>query len=1218
VLNFDFYVFSQGGTMIIKEIFSKELERPIEGVIKADDEACLRSEVEEYVLTQEIKKQLNDFLEAYNDYKGANGVWISGFFGSGKSHLLKMLALLLENRSVEGIGVLEKFLEKCQDNRFLRGELERASRIPAKSILFNIDQKADVISKTQVDALLGVFVKVFDEMCGYYGRQGHIASFERDLDERGLLSAFKEAYYLKTNRQWEKGREQHILESGNIAAAYAAVSGESPEQSTNILNKYRQDYKVSIEDFAERVNNYIKTKPAGFRLNFFVDEVGQYIANNTKLMTNLQTIAESLATRCSGRAWIIVTAQEDMDNIVGEMTKQHGDDFSKIQDRFKNRIKLTSNNVDEVIQKRLLDKNVTGKNELTAIYAQESNNFRTLFGFAEGTQNYGSFRDEGHFVDCYPFLPYQFALFQAAIQGLSVHNAFEGQHSSVGERSMLRVFQQVAQQLAEKNIGYLASFDLMFDGIRGSLRSNTQRAILQTEAQREEDFVIGVLKALFLVKYVKGFKASVQNLCVLMLKCFDCNIRELTDKVEKTLQFLESQTMIQRNGNFYEYLTDQERDIEKEIKEISLESTDISDELDRIIFDDLLKIKKIRYENNAKCDYAFFRKIDGVKKGKEQDLGIHIISPFYEKSEKESEIKSQSANNQKELFVYLPLENDLFKILSLYKKTEKYILQNNVQSQQDAIRRILEFKATQNRERQDELKNLLKRLIGEAVFFVKGRQLDMGKTSSDAQFCLSKAFQELITVNFPFLKMVDNLNYEEKDIGSCLKEKAFVDGSRPLLEAEQEIKKFLQKQKNEARRVSIKRLLNEFEHSEYGWPYYTVICLIARLCARNVIELQSDSSVLREDKDLEDILRKSPQHDNIIVVLQADFTPAQVRSFKEFYQEFFDQADGDSDVRALTVKVNQALKYLKEDLLDMEKKIACYPFNGVLEPVFAKIKNFVNRFDSAMLITLVNDKQELLELKKDILEPLKTFMNGPQKKIFDDASEFLKEQKPNFSYIEATEKAEIEEILQDYDCFRNGKMQQVKKMTADLSQKVADKVAEEFSEANKKLAALQTDLCQRPEFSSIKEEERTKIIRKFNGFMEDLKEEHLIAVIREKLRDFEENKYNELLTEVTLLAQKGIMEQRLPVVSPASGMSVVKPVSPVADHERPMVDPAPPVIDPVPTNPPKSPISYVNIAKLRVRQNKRFLENESDVDDYLKSLRELIMAEIEKGNKITT
>ena len=254
--------------MSLNRIFAKPIDRPIEGVIKADDNQSLRQEVEEYVLTNEIQKRLDHFLSAYNDYQGANGVWLSGFFGSGKSHLLKMLALLLENREVDGRRVLEDFQAKCDDNEFLRAEMNKAAAVPAQSILFNIDQKADVISKTQIDALLSVFVKVFDEACGYYGKQGYIARFERDLDERGRLEPFRQAFENIAGLPWERGREQWLLEEGNVAQAYAEVSGNDASAAKDLLKKYRDDYRVSIEDFAEMVKRHIDAQQPGYRLNF--------------------------------------------------------------------------------------------------------------------------------------------------------------------------------------------------------------------------------------------------------------------------------------------------------------------------------------------------------------------------------------------------------------------------------------------------------------------------------------------------------------------------------------------------------------------------------------------------------------------------------------------------------------------------------------------------------------------------------------------------------------------------------------------------------------------------------------------------------------------------------------------------------------------------------------------------------------------------------------
>ena len=337
------------------------------------------------------------------------------------------------------------------------------------------------------------------------------------------------------------------------------------------------------------INDYLQTQGPDFRLNFFVDEVGQYVADNVKLMTNLQTIAESLATKCKGRAWLVVTAQEDMDKVLGDVNRQQTNDFSKIQDRFKTRLKLTSANVDEVIEKRLLSKNDNGLSELEGLYRRNKNNFGTLFDFTDGSYSYRNFRDEEHFVNSYPFMPYQFTLFQSAIENLSLHNAFEGKHSSVGERSMLGVFQQVVMAIGDKSLGDLATFDRMFEGIRTVLKAQIQRSIINAEANLEDPFAVQMLKALFLVKYVKEFKATPRNLRVLMQSRLDQDPLALRKQIEQALDLLEQQTYIQRNGELYEFLTDEEKDVEQEIKNTDVDDGDVSQVLDDLFFTDIVR-----------------------------------------------------------------------------------------------------------------------------------------------------------------------------------------------------------------------------------------------------------------------------------------------------------------------------------------------------------------------------------------------------------------------------------------------------------------------------------------------------------------------------------------------------------------------------------------------------------------------------------------------------
>ena len=157
----------------------------------------------------------------------------------------------------------------------------------------------------------------------------------------------------------------------SIDRAFAEVNGR--RRADGIIKQYSASYSVSIEDFADEVKAWLdKQDDPNFRLNFFVDEVGQFIGSNTKLMLNLQTIAESLNTKCAGRAWVFVTSQEDMEKVIGDRTRQQGNDFSKIQARFKTRVKLTSADVEEVIRKRLLEKNDAGAAALGTIYADRA------------------------------------------------------------------------------------------------------------------------------------------------------------------------------------------------------------------------------------------------------------------------------------------------------------------------------------------------------------------------------------------------------------------------------------------------------------------------------------------------------------------------------------------------------------------------------------------------------------------------------------------------------------------------------------------------------------------------------------------------------------------------------------------------------------------------------------------------------------------------------
>jgi len=1177
--------------MTLKSIFNKPIDRPIEGVIKADDEASLRLELEEYVLTNEVAKRLESFLDAYNNYENANGVWISGFFGSGKSHLLKILALLLENREIDGTLALDLFLPKCSDNEILRADLKRAVVIPSKSILFNIDQKADVISKTQVDALLAVFVKVFDEMCGYYGKQGHIAHFERDLDSRGIYGQFQDAFQALSGREWHKGREQALLESQNIAKAYAKVTNSTESSVLGILDKYRSQYKVSIEDFAEQVMAYIDRQSPTFRLNFFVDEVGQYIAENVKLMTNLQTIAESLATKCRGRAWVIVTSQNDMSSVLGEMNNQQSNDFSKIMARFANKMLLTGNNVAEVIQKRLLAKTDDGAEMVSDLYHREANNFGTLFSFTDGSREYKVFRDRDEFIRNYPFIPYQFDLFQSAIENLSRHNAFEGKHYSVGERSMLGVFQQVAIQISDYELGQLATFDLMFEGIQTALKAQTQKAVLAADRQLNDPFAKKLLKALFLVKYVKEFKPTVRNLCVLMLESFGQDLPGLKKKIEEALNLLEQQTFIQRNGDLYEYLTDEEKDVEQEIKHTEVESTEVASELEKIIFDHVIKNKKIRYDETGQ-DYPYSRKIDDRLHGREYELTIQVVTPFHEFVDNQASLLMHSFGRD-ELLVVMPPDDRLVRDILMYKRTEKYIRQNISTAQQETIKRILTDKGSQNRERYADLQLLIQRLLGKARLFVAGAEIEI--SGEDPQSRINRGFSELVMRAYPNLRMLRKITYKEEQIKTILSDRqGTLEGMdvTSLLESEQEMLAFIQSNNRGGVRTTLKTLLEKMERKPYGWYYTAILCILAKLCARGKVEVRTDSNPL-EDDDLERALRNTHGHGNVVLEPQVDFTASQVRNLKEFYQDFFDSPPSANEAKALGKETGVALQGLLHQLTPLAAQVTQYPFLIALNPVMDGIKEIIGKPYTWYLTELLRQEDTLLDLKEKIIDPIRKFMGGPLKVIFDEARKFVQAQEPNFSYLAGDESTQVVTTLTDPECFKGNRMQQVKTLVSTLQGKVDAHVAAEITKAKEAVVGFQESLCALPEFAGLNPAQQGQITKPFTDVVEQLNKQTLIAVIRDTPRRVKESEYPRLLSRIAEWSQV-----------------VVKPTSTGSEGHKPSSSPE------TTTKTAEPRIEYVPSRSVRVSFDKLWLADESDVERYLDSMRKALLSEIRSGKRI--
>jgi hypothetical protein len=516
------------------------------------------------------------------------------------------------------------------------------------------------------------------------------------------------------------------------------------------MRQVREDYRVSIESFAQMVKDYIARQPPGFRLNFFVDEVGQFIGQDSKLMLNLQTVAETLGTVCKGRAWVFVTSQADLEGVLGSFKGMAAQDITKIMGRFKTQLTLASADVREVIQKRLLAKQEAEPEVLTDIYDREKDNLQTLFRFGDNSINLQGWRGSDEFCGFYPFHTYQFDLFQLAIQQLSKHGVFTGKYLSVGERSMLAVFQEVAKTVRSQEVGHLATFDLMYDGISASIRGDMQTTIKMAESAVGEGFPIRILKSLFLLKWVREFKATPRNVAILLIDRPDLDIRAHEKAVLKALAELESQSYLQRNGDLFEFLTDTEKDIEVEIKNTEIDDSQVAELLATVLFSDVLRDPKIRYEGNGQ-DYAYARKLDDALIGREADIALNIITPEHPNHTDATTLAAQNTGKA-ELLTVLPADTRLTDQARLFLKTKKYV-QQNTGGGDDTRKAILDQRSQQNGLRSTTMRDMASEFLSKAPLYLNGSRLD-SVGAGDARNRFSKACQELISFSFPSLRML--------------------------------------------------------------------------------------------------------------------------------------------------------------------------------------------------------------------------------------------------------------------------------------------------------------------------------------------------------------------------------------------------------------------------------------------------------------------------------
>ena len=896
--------------MKIQNLFKKDLFRHINGVVKADqqDETIIWQELNEYVVTKELDHHFRRFFETYlnaiqnrhdPNVTSRMGVWVSGFFGSGKSHFLKILSYLLNNRqahnpdSTETRKATEFFDSKIKDPMLL-ADIKRCTAGDTDVILFNIDSRAD--SREGQGTILKVFWRVFNEMQGFSGDDPHIAEMERYLTAKGKFETFCSHYQELTGDDWTKERDTYHFRMDEVVDALSKTLEQSRESAERWFESADKTLNLTIDNFAKRVKEYLDARGENHRVIFLVDEIGQFIGNTGHHMLNLQTITEDLGRICQGRAWVVVTSQEDIDAVLGDLKASKANDFSKIQGRFNTRLSLSSSNTDEVIQARLLEKTKDAAAELGQLFDSKGDILKNQLSFTHDSASLKTYKNKQDFVSNYPFAPYHFQLVQKIFECIRKAGA-TGMHLSRGERSMLDAFQSAATNIADKPTGALVPLHEFYPAIKDFLDTAVKRTIEQAGDNDglDKPFDVHLLETLFLIRYVDIIKPNVDNLVTLFIDQIDADRLSLKRKIEDGLQRLEKETLISRNGDLYFFLTNEERDVSQEIKNVDITGSEEVRLLADVIYTEILKDQTKHKYKAYKNDYPFSRLVDGLPVGGkvDQQIGVEILTPLHDEYslfENTKCIMYTSEHSDRALFK-LADNKELTTEVRIYLQTDKFIKQKSDSSLPTSFKRIIGDRQDENRERFKRITTLAEKLILDAEVYAMGQTLQISANSPRVAIenALDYVVQNLFN-KFGYLKTLSD--DPSREIRAVLQstdpgQLELIKGLTTLNpDAIREVREYIDLMIRSNHPALLNELVDQFARKPYGWPEFEVVLLVARLFVAGELSLLVEGSGL-EPREAVDPLTKTAKWKTVKILKRKVPSQEQIDKARKLCQDLF-------------------------------------------------------------------------------------------------------------------------------------------------------------------------------------------------------------------------------------------------------------------------------------------------------------------------------------------
>lgn len=966
-------------TDLIKALFSSDIHRRIEEVIKVDqtDEEIIRDEIDEYVVTDAIGRHYSEIFEAYREtpnkpHEGI-AVWVSGFFGSGKSSFAKMLGLSISNRIVVGEPAAIRFERRTSEKKLKVLLQAIAESIPTHAVIFDVSTDRGIRSGNQ--SLTEIMYGLFLQSLGY-AKDLDLSELEIGLEEKGQLDRFR-AEYARIFRHQDGKEKDWDAEKGKIAFALSEASRvlhsldpETYPLADSWVKAVKNKADITPGKFGDRANELMKRRRPGQTLLFVVDEVGQFVARDVQKMLDLQAVVQSLGVRGRGKHWVVVTSQEKLGELVNGLDGSRVE-LARLMDRFPLQVHLEPSDISEVTSRRVLAKNADAQAVLGKLYDDHRGRLTEHTRLTAEIKLPELTRDG--FVDLYPLLPYHIDLIINIVSGLRTQGG-AGKHVGGANRTIIKLAQQLlinpAVNLGDTPIGALARLDQIYDLVEGNIGSEIRAKIAGITKELNHPLAQPVAKAICLLQYERRVYRTAENIAAALHPSVAGDSQ--LSLVKEALRELEATQKVRRGDDGYRIPTPAEDDWERVRNGISPKPSD-AHRLHSEVFASFWQPQPsytLLETKTFKAGLAIH--------GREVTSGDMVFQFFLAEDGKEFEslaadLRTRSQQERKHVFWTVALNDAIDReTVELFRSKEMLARKERETKSEDAPA-LISDERVRLRRHNDELRRLLRAACLSGRIYFRGndrspgdRAVDVGKTAADVLGQVLPdvfdRFKEAAAKAGEVKKAIDVLHAAENLHGlpSMFVNLALLrdEKGKPVFRTEsgplKEILDRIEERANYGDTASGRFLADEFSKEPFGWDFDVVRLLVLALLRAGKIEVTSTGQTIDSATSVEasKAFTNNP-------FKQASFRPKRGIEFEELVKasEAFRDTFG-SEVRELNA--GSIVTELRREVAKNEDTVSSalailtahrLPGAGILEAAVGQMKAILRGSEDSAIAT---------------------------------------------------------------------------------------------------------------------------------------------------------------------------------------------------------------------------------------------------------------------------